>query len=78
MEFYSTVERHATLTADPLFGGLFHVACCGVPLLVIAVLAGVVALADAVAITAAAAAVAVLTALWRRRRSAQQRMTSAR
>lgn len=52
---------------NPGLAFLLHIACCGGPLLIIAVAAGALALLDGLAIVAVAAVVAGAIALWARR-----------
>lgn len=64
--FYNAVEMKRD-SDNPLLAVLPHIACCGGPLLIIAVVAGAISLADVGIGLAAIAAIALLGLLWLRR-----------
>jgi hypothetical protein len=63
---YNVVEMKRR-SDNPLLAALPHIACCGGPLLILAVVAGAVPLADVAVALGAIAAVALVGVVWLRR-----------
>jgi hypothetical protein len=62
---YNLVEMKPS--NNPLLAAVAHIACCGGPLLIIAVVAGAISLADVAIGLAAIGAIALVGVLWFRR-----------